>query len=195
VDVPESLDAPAVSAGHEADGPLAEFTALRDELLQLNQQQHQIMALQLTLVGAVFGIAISRPGLAGILMIAPIVSYSLCMRHLTNGLSIFEIARYIRDDLSDRVPGGLRWESWLLEHSRESLTYGVVIPMLLTFPGVSVVALAWTVTFPYRHGIAATIGFAVIWLISAIATVYQAVLILRIRRDQWPSRPRPGYRS
>jgi hypothetical protein len=158
----------------------------------MNQQQHQIMALQLTLVGAIFGIAISRPGLAGILMIVPVISYSLCMRHLTNGLSIFEIARYIRDDLSGRVPGGLRWESWLIQHGRESITYGVVIPMVLTFPGVSVVALAWTVTFPFSHGIAAAIGLAVIWLISAVATVHQTVLILRIRRDRWPSRPHSG---
>jgi hypothetical protein len=148
------------------------------------------MALQLTLVGAIFGIAISRPSTVGILMIVPVVSYSLCMRHLTNGLSIFEIARYIRDDLSDRVPGGLRWESWLIQHGRESITYGVVIPMMLTFPGVSVVALAWTVAFPFRHSVAAATGIAVIWLISTVATVYQAVLILRIRRDRWPSRSR-----
>jgi hypothetical protein len=104
VSVVMSSDGPA-PATSEAAGPLAEFTALRGELLQMNQQQHQITALQLTLMGAIFGIAISRPNMVGLLMIAPIIGYSLCMLHLTNGLTIFEIARYIRDDLSGRVPG------------------------------------------------------------------------------------------
>jgi hypothetical protein len=69
-------------AAKDADGPLAEFVALRDEILQLNQQQNQMLALQLTISGAVFGIAISHAGLADILMIVPVVSYSLCARYL-----------------------------------------------------------------------------------------------------------------
>lgn len=78
------------------DGPLAEFVALRAEILQYNQQQNQILALQLTIAEAAFGIAISYPRLAGILMIVPVISYSLCAQYLASGMSIIEIALYSR---------------------------------------------------------------------------------------------------
>ena len=174
----------------EADGPLAEFAALRAEILQLNQQQSQILGLQLTIAGAVFGIAISHAGLVGILMIVPIVSYSLCMRYLATGTAIFEIARYIRDDLTNRVPGGLRWESWLSTNSRESIVYSQVIPLLVAFPGVSILALTWVLTYLVGQTAPKMIVLAVLWIASGVAAVQQVVLILRLRRDRWPRRTR-----
>jgi len=170
-------------AAKDADGPLAEFVALRDEILQLNQQQNQMLALQLTISGAVFGIAISHAGLADILMIVPVVSYSLCARYLMNAISIVEIARYIREELANRVPGGLGWESWMLANSRESMSYNLVqIPLLFTFPGVSVAALSWVVPYIYSQQVPKMIGLVMLWTISAAAAVQQAVLIIRHRR-------------
>jgi hypothetical protein len=172
-----------MAAIKDADGPLAEFAALRDEILQFNQQQNQMLALQLTIAGAVFGIAISHTGLAGVLMIVPVVSYSLCARYLMNALAITEIARYIRDELANRVPGGLGWESWMLSNSRESMTYSLVlIPLLVTFPGVSVAALSWALPYIYGQHVAKMIGLVILWAISAAAAVQQIVIIIRHRR-------------
>jgi hypothetical protein len=172
----------------DADGPLAEFAALRAEILQLNQQQNPVLALQLTIAGAVFGITVSHPRLIGLLIIVPVVSYSLCMRYLTNGMSIREIARYIREDLSSRVPGGLNWESWIVSNSRENTTYSLVLPLLFTFPGTSALALSWVLTYIFNQSNPKLIGFAVLWSLSCLAAVQQVILIIRLRRDRWPSR-------
>jgi hypothetical protein len=179
-----------------ADGPLAEFAALRNEILQLNQQQNQMLALQLTIAGAVFGIAISHADLAAILMIVPAVSHSPCARYLMNVISITEIARYIRDELANRVPGGLGWESWMLSNSRESMNYSLVlIPLLFTFPGVSI-ALSWVLPYIYDQHVAKMIGLMILWIVSAAAAVEQVVLIIRNRRYRplviQVDRQRPG---
>jgi hypothetical protein len=173
---------------NEYDGPLAEFVALRAEILQLNQQQNQMIGLQLTIAGAVFGVAISHPGVEGILMVVPVVSYALCMRYLTNGMTILEIARYIRDELDCRVPGGLRWEAWTLTNSRENITYSLIVPLLFSFPAISLSALAWVVVYIFHQSVPRMTGFIILWIISAIAAIQQVVLILRLRRGLWPSK-------
>jgi hypothetical protein len=179
-----------VVQGNESDGPLAEFVALRAEILQLNQQQNQMLALQLTIAGAVFGVAISHPGIEGILMVVPVVSYALCMRYLTNGMSILEIARYIREELDQRVRGGLRWEAWTLANSRENITYSLIIPLAFSFPGISLAALAWVVVYILHQSVPKMIGFLILWVVSAVAAIQQAALILRLRRGLWPSKGR-----
>ncbi|WP_158603499.1 hypothetical protein [Micromonospora radicis] len=51
------MDARAQGRGIESglDGPLAEFSALREEILARIQTQHQILSLQLTVTAAIFG--------------------------------------------------------------------------------------------------------------------------------------------
>ena len=142
-----------------------------------------MLALQLTIAGAVFGIAISHSDVAGILMIVPVVSYSLCARYVMNSISIMEIARYIRDELAKRVPGGLGWESWMLTNSREFTAYNLVlVPLLFTFPGISVAALSWVLPYVIAQHESKMIGLIILWAISAAAAVQQVLLIIRNRR-------------
>ncbi|MDG9675806.1 hypothetical protein [Micromonospora sp. DH14] len=47
--------------GH--DGPLAEFSALRQEIQELIKAQQQLLSLQLTVSATIFGFAISRSGM------------------------------------------------------------------------------------------------------------------------------------
>lgn len=46
----------------DSKGALAEFTALRQEIQQRAQMQHQLLSLQLTLSGAVIGFSLSDSG-------------------------------------------------------------------------------------------------------------------------------------
>jgi hypothetical protein len=46
----------------------------------MKRAQLQFLSLQLTLSGAVFGFAISRTGMTGLLLIVPFSSYLLCGR-------------------------------------------------------------------------------------------------------------------
>jgi hypothetical protein len=161
------------------EGPLAEFVALRGELLQYSQHQNQLFALQLTLAGAVFSFAISQPRLIGVALVVPVASYLLCLRYLTRSRLIHEMARYIQEDLSARVPGGLRWEDWLAKRRKQTVRSGVVMPLLLTYPGVAILALSWTALYPLRQPIAAGVGLSVVWLLGACGAVHQIVLIAR----------------
>lgn len=55
------------------------------------------------------------------------------------------VAKYIKEELATRVPGGLNWEAWLEAQQRERPhLLGFTLPHLLTFVGVGVLALAWT---------------------------------------------------
>ena len=150
------------------DGPLAEFAALRAEILQLNQQQSQVLTLQLTISGAVLSVAISRDSLRALMLVIPLVSYLLYFRFLAGSMSIYEIARYVREELSERVPGGLHWEDWLRRESRQMPIFGIV-PRLLTFPGASLIALGWSfATIFLSSGMNAgeRTGMATLWFLG-----------------------------
>lgn len=55
------------------------------------------------------------------------------------------VAKYIKEELATRVPGGLNWEAWLEAQQRERPhLLGFTLPHLLTFVGAGVLALAWT---------------------------------------------------
>jgi hypothetical protein len=48
----------STSGGDGTEGPLAEFAALRQEIIQRQATQHSVLALQLTISGAVFSFAL-----------------------------------------------------------------------------------------------------------------------------------------
>jgi hypothetical protein len=72
-----------MDGGHE--GALAEFAALRQEIAGRSSAQQNILALQLTTSGALFGFALAKSGRAGLLLIVPVVSYLLLTRYLMRG--------------------------------------------------------------------------------------------------------------
>jgi hypothetical protein len=100
--------------GHE--GPLAEFVALRQEIERRNVVQHALFVLQLTSAGAIFSFTLSGKAHAGFLLIIPVSAYMLCARYVEQQFGIQRAASYIKNELSDRVPGGLGWEAWQVRH-------------------------------------------------------------------------------
>ena len=136
-------------------GPLAEFSALREEIQERVKAQQHMLSLQLTLSGAVFGFSISRPGMIALLLIVPFSSYLLCGRLVAHHFGTLRVAKYIREELNGQVPGGLRWEEWLeRQQCRRPHFLGSALPLLLTFVGASVLALGWTIGYVFvRDGI------------------------------------------
>lgn len=167
-------------ADHGLDGPLAEFSALRDEILERVKAQNQVFVLQLTLSSAIFGFAISKPGMTPLLLVMPLSSYLLCGRLVALHFGTLRVAKYIMEELNCRVPGGLKWEHWLRKSSQRPHFLGSVLPLLLSFVGSSVLALGGTFGYVFvREGVAvlSRIGLIVLWLVG-LGTVYLCSLLI-----------------
>lgn len=126
-------------------GVVAEYNALRAEILQLMDIQWKVVSLFITSTGALFGFALSSPGRIPLVLIQPFSSYVLCARWMMTKKMIDRAAFYIRTQLSPRVDGGIGYEAWLSEHRQYSLRRIIRLtwssPTILLFPGLSVLAL------------------------------------------------------
>lgn len=168
--------------GHE--GPLAEFSALRQEIQERVKAQQQMLSLQLTVSAAIFGFAISRPGMTALLLIMPFTSYLLCGRLVAQHFGTLRVAEYITGELNDRVPGGLGWEEWLRRRQPRGPHFlGSTLPLLLTFVATSVFALGWTIGYVFLRGgveTAPRIGLVVVWSFGVAAAVLSTTLVLQM---------------
>ncbi len=166
---------------------IAEYTSLRGEIDGRAKYQQQILALQLTFTGAIFGFALSRASLTGIMLIVPVSSYLLCGRYVAQRTAIRWISTYIRDVLDGRVGGGFGWVAWSRTNPRPDRSVDWLVPMLLTFPGASLLALGWAFPLTFyqsRVAVAARIGLITLWLVGAFGTVMAARMIIRVYRDR-----------
>ena len=173
-----------------SDGPLAEFTALRQEMERRATAQSNLLTLQLTISGAIFSFALSDPARRAFLLILPISTYMLCGRYAAQHAAIAGIATYIRESLSDRVPGGLHWERWLLRHRRPHLpVISWVEPLSITFPGVAVLSLAWVspqvLAGNWSADLGTRVGLVGLWLLGIGATVASIRLVWVVRQRFW----------
>ncbi|MEU6024261.1 hypothetical protein [Micromonospora sp. NPDC047134] len=169
------------------DGALAEFNSLRAEMDSRYKYQQQILALQLTLTSATIGLSLSEPVPLGFLLIVPLTSYLLCARYVGQRSAIRWASRYITDQLSPRVPGGLGWSRWVAENRRPGQLFDWYLPLLICFPGASLLALGWTtqvVFAPGHHSIWAAVGLVIIWLVGLSATAASFYLVSRVFRDR-----------
>lgn len=159
-------------------GAIAEFNALRQEIVTRVPLQHQVFVLQLTTTGAVFGLVLSEWSLVPILFILPITSYLFAASHYDTHRVITQIAAYINTQLDGKVPGGLGWESWVRKDNEGVHKFEFVHPFLLAFPGPSVLALG--VVAPYTFGSDES-GFVYWSFVSAwVAGIVLAVASLRL---------------
>ncbi|WP_155830418.1 hypothetical protein [Glycomyces tenuis] len=177
-DTPPGADEPD---GHE--GPLAEFTALRQEILERVKAQQQLLTLQLTVTATIFGFAISQEDMTAVMLIVPFSSYLLCGRLVAQHFGTVRVAEYIDTRLSDRIPGGLHWESWLRRGPYKPHLLGSLLPLLLTFAGASALALSSTLGYVFGGadvGAGARIGLAAVWFAGLAATALSLMLVLQM---------------
>ncbi|MER7680826.1 hypothetical protein [Streptomyces sp. NPDC096934] len=131
-------------------GALAEYSALRSEITTRINLQHQTLALHMTAVSVVFSVALSGRARWPVLLIVPFISYASSEILASLFRAVEGIAKYIDEELSPRVPGGLGWESWLARQMPNSEVQRMTHPYYLLFPGISIVSLiaigpfAWT---------------------------------------------------
>jgi hypothetical protein len=167
---------------------LAEFAALRAEILQRQNMQWNMFALQLTAAGVVFSFALSNPSHAGFLLILPVVTYALTGRYVSQSLWTQKVATYIREVLEVRAKGQLHWEEWNKAQSVTARTLTWLNPLFLVFPGVAVIALAWVTPYVWANHstpVGERVLIVIIWLVGVAVTALSFQLISRIVSKHW----------
>lgn len=181
------------TSANQHAGPLAEFGALRDEIDSRFRVQMQFFTLQITFTSAIFGFAISNRGLLGLLLIVPFTSYLICARYIALEGTILRIGQYIREDLSERIPGGLRWEQWwrVGADKAEDRLSSWSVPLLIAFPGGALFALCWDAPLlePGRQSsLLGRIGVITVWTIGILVTAACGFLVLNMSYKTIPRR-------
>ena len=170
---------------HGAEGPMLEYSALRDELLQAHQMQWNIFALQLTVTAALFSFSLSSQSRTGFLLILPFVTYALGGRYLYEHYSMGKIASYITEELSPKINGGVRWDEWRYQSSPSYRTlFGWFAPLPMIFPATSVIAMMWVTPYIWLDGHASDyhrIVLGISWLFSLLFT---ALSMYKIKQSQ-----------
>jgi hypothetical protein len=159
---------------------IAEFAALRAEILQRSSLQWKIVALQLTAAGVIVSFALSSPSHTGFLLILPLISYALIARYISHFLVIQALGTYIHDVLEVRAKGELHWQTW---YRAQPLSRHRILNWLnanfLVFPGTSVIALAWEAPYVWESHTSAgkRVLIIIIWLIGVAVTVLSIQMI------------------
>jgi hypothetical protein len=167
---------------------LAEFSALRAEILQRQNMQWNMFALQLTAAGVVFSFALSNPSHTGFLLILPVITYALTGRYVGHFISTQKLATYIREVLEVRAHGQLHWEAWHKGQPTATLVLTWLNPLFLVFPGVAVIAILWVAPYVWT-GHSTSIGervlIIIVWLVNVAITALSFQLIGRIASRHW----------
>ncbi|CAL9401939.1 hypothetical protein SUDANB95_01467 [Actinosynnema sp. ALI-1.44] len=172
----------------EHAGPLAEYTALRAEVLFATEMMWKVTVFQVTSAGAVFGFALSSAGRLPLLLIVPFSSYILCTRGIFYRRLIHHAKVYIHKELDGRVPGGLRFEEWRHRRYRRRQLLRPVYenPLVLMFPGISALSLGtvavWFLGSDRKWDDTAVWSGAVAWSIGVVLTLLSVVLLWSAHR-------------
>lgn len=176
------------NGSHDLEILLAEFAALRAEIINRANLQWSMFALQLTSAGVIFSFALSGSSRTGFLLIVPITSYALAGRYVSQYIGIQDLGIYIRDVLSPRLGGGLEWENWHSERSSRAGMLSLVNPLFLTFPGVAAIALIWVAAYVWKGaGISLDkrIIIVLVWFLGILVTGLSVQLVARIVSTHW----------
>ncbi|KAB1913583.1 hypothetical protein [Micromonospora sp. AMSO31t] len=172
----------------DAQGALAEYQSLRAEIDSRAKFQQQIVGLQLTLTSAIIAFGLSRPDFQAVLLIVPLSSYLLCGRYVGQRTAMRWTTRYIDEELAPRVPGGLGWGAWSRANRRPARLLDWFLPLLICFPGVSLLALGWTLRLIIAHQAwYATAGFVIVWVVGLFATGTSVYLLVDVLRRPVPA--------
>ena len=167
--------------GQEA--ALVEFTALRGEILGRQAHQHTLLALQLTIAGAIYSFALSGPGRTAVLLVIPFSTYMLASRYIAHSYATLNLGRYIREQLSGRVEGGLGWEQWLKNEDSGVRLFRGLDPLFISFPGVAALSLAGALPYVFRLRSPETAVWTwAIWAAGMVLSILTVHSIWKTRR-------------
>jgi hypothetical protein len=120
---------------------LAEYNALREEILKRMELQHQVMFLALLVFGTILGAGIQFRS-PSIILLYPIIAVFLAANWTYNHRRIRELGAYIRVRIEARVgQTHIGWESYLNEISRPRIFSQNFTATSGVFMGTSVFAI------------------------------------------------------
>lgn len=140
--------------------PMAEYVAMRAEILQCSQQMATLFNVLVAAVGVVLGVALrpngNLPEALVVMLVFPAVSYLTAVRYVYLYTGAVRIGTFINTELSAAASGALRWESWL-SSSKDSVRASRRMWILrqgladwVAFVGIAVVGLVGS-------------GYAIFW--------------------------------
>lgn len=157
-----------------AESALAEFNALRAEVLARMTIQQNVLSLQLGASGAVISFALAAGGRNLFLLVLPFTSYVLSGRFARNNVFVANIGIYVREQLSPRIPGGLGWEDWRLRQYRSTRFARYLDPLHITFDGPAALALiivSPNIFIDYGIRPVQQIALTLLWTVGAVFTI------------------------
>jgi len=126
------------------EGRLAEYVALRAEILKRIEIRHQLCAIALTIAGALLGAGVAA-GNATVVLILPLLIPFIALAWAHNDLRVAQIANHIREEIELKTPG-ITWELRLDAKRKglygERLWRGSVVAYAGVFLFIQAVALA-----------------------------------------------------
>jgi hypothetical protein len=199
----------------EAQGPLAEFSALRQEITTRIPLQHNVFIFQLTTTGGVFSFVLANWSLWPILFVLPITSYLFAPSYYELHRVMRQMAAYINTILSEKIPGGIHWEEWVQEDNakedqderkenpgrteRDKAKSNVrkqrrhkirtISPFLVAFPGPSILALSVLLFRLVRRNPFQPYRWALwaAWGAGVLLTL--ATIQIAVKLAEWPKNP------
>jgi hypothetical protein len=139
------LSVEASKADKAIDVALAEFQALRNEIISHITTQAAVVGLGLTALGVVFGVTVNN-GEERLLLAAPPIALLVVMLHMAETFRCAKIGTYVRDQLwpflQERV-GDETMPSWEVETARIGNPLGAFArALIIDFPAMAIFVVA-----------------------------------------------------
>jgi hypothetical protein len=132
------------AARRRVDVAIAEFTALRAEMLDRRGSQKNLAGLALAAFAALFTFSLGRDGDERVLLLVPPLGLVLCILHLTESFHIYRLNQYIRrklwPELQQETGYPISWQSGFPKRSGPGGLIATIlsdgmIPLLLAGSG------------------------------------------------------------
>jgi hypothetical protein len=148
--------------------------------------QQQLSNLQGTISAAMFGFALTNQDRVLLLLVLSITTYMLCGRYAMHHATVHDVGNYIREVLDPKVPGGLGWERWILDHKRPRLpAVSSIDPLFVHYPGVAVLSLIWLVPKVFFGSWQVAVGqrmaVIILWFLGIVIALVTIRLTWRVR--------------
>jgi hypothetical protein len=114
--------------GAETIGPslvVAEYSALREEIVKRKEIQYQLVTLALLVAGAFLTVGLQLGSPSGTLLVYPLLAVFIAGSWAQMDLRIGQLGEYIREKIEPLLPSHLGWETYLVAYPKLS-RFGLV---------------------------------------------------------------------
>jgi hypothetical protein len=127
---------------------IAEYNALRAELLKNLEFRFQIVQITLVLFAGIMSVGIPSKS-TEIFAVYPVVAAILFCGWITASIDVKRISSYIRDELAKNTCGGMQWESHVLSRKNTKVS-GIVVSGFFVgiFVFTQIIATLMALLFP-----------------------------------------------